>query len=242
MVILDYKGIAPQKLEKIIRMVILREISSLELPEIKEEDQCHKVYQHSEIINKIKCAKFQIFWTLSTHTFQLAKSAPKCHFSTWDLLNLLDLHNFLTQVLDFDSRRPPLLVFFLFSDASNYQTKAFAPLGNSDHVVAPVSINFLSNLKWDAPFHCLAYDYSCADWDGLCDHLRDVLWKIIFKLGASAAVSEFCECVQVGIDVYIPHHMYQIQPHSSMVLSCLHCCHSVWKSLFCLCSINLNVQ
>ena len=62
----------------------------------------------------------------------------------------------------------------------------------------------------DAPFHCLAYDYSCADWDGLCDHLRDVLWKNIFKLGASAAVSEFFEWVQVGIDVYIPHHKYQI--------------------------------
>ena len=112
MVILDYKGIAPQKLEKIIRMVILREISSLELPEIKEEDQCHKVYQHSEIINKIKCAKFQIFWTLTTHTFQLAKSAPKCHFLTWDLLNLLNLHNFLTQVLDFDSCRPALWISF----------------------------------------------------------------------------------------------------------------------------------
>ena len=23
------------------------------------------------------------------------------------------------------------------------------------------------------PFHRIAYDYSCVDWDGLCDHLRD---------------------------------------------------------------------
>ena len=105
--------------------------------------------------------------------------------------------------------------FFLSLDASNYQIKAFAPLGNSDHVVAPVSINFLPNLKWDAPFHCLAYGYSCAYWDGLCDHLRDVLCTNIFKLGASAAVSEFCEGVQVAIDVYIPHRKYQIKPHSS---------------------------
>ena len=36
----------------------------------------------------------------------------------------------------------------------------------------------------------------------LCDHLRDVPWENIFKLGASAASSEFCELVQVGIDVY----------------------------------------
>ena len=32
---------------------------------------------------------------------------------------------------------------------------------------------------------------------------------------ASAAASEFCEWVQVGIDVYIPHRKYQVKPHSS---------------------------
>ena len=85
---------------------------------------------------------------------------------------------------------------------------------NCDHAV-PVSISFLSNLQWDALFYCLAYDYSHADWDGLRDHLRAVLWKNVFKLSASAAVSEFCEWVQGGIDVYIPHHKYQIKPHSS---------------------------
>ena len=37
----------------------------------------------------------------------------------------------------------------------------------------------------------------------------------IFKLGASAAASEFCEWVQVGIDVYISHRKYQVKPHSS---------------------------
>ena len=58
-------------------------------------------------------------------------------------------------------------------------------------------------------------DYSCADWDGLRDHLRDVPWEDIFKLSAFAAASEFCEWVQVGIDVYIPHRKYQVKPHSS---------------------------
>ena len=32
---------------------------------------------------------------------------------------------------------------------------------------------------------------------------------------ASASASEFCGCVQVGIDVYIPHPKYQTKPHSS---------------------------
>ena len=92
---------------------------------------------------------------------------------------------------------------------------AFPPLGNSDHVFVSVSIDFPSNCQPDAPFHCIAFEYSRADWDGLCDHLRDVLSEDIFKFGASAAASEFCEWVQVGNDVYIPHRKYQVKPHSS---------------------------
>ena len=69
------------------------------------------------------------------------------------------------------------------------------------------------------PFHFIVYDYSHADWDGLRDHLRDVPWEYIFKLGASAAASEFGEWVRVGIDVYIPHRKYQVKPHSSPWLS-----------------------
>ena len=45
--------------------------------------------------------------------------------------------------------------------------------------------------------------------------MRDVPWKDIFKVGASVAASEFCEWVQVGIDVYIPHRKYQVKPYSS---------------------------
>ena len=45
--------------------------------------------------------------------------------------------------------------------------------------------------------------------------MRDVPWEDIFKLSASAAAGEFCEWVQVGIDVYIPHRKYQVKPHSS---------------------------
>ena len=37
----------------------------------------------------------------------------------------------------------------------------------------------------------------------------------IFKLGVSAAASEFWKWVQVGIDVYIPYRKYQVKPHSS---------------------------
>ena len=110
---------------------------------------------------------------------------------------------------------PALLNLCLSSDAGICSTMAFRPLGNSDHVVVSVSIDFPTNSQRDAPFHHIAYDYSRAEWDGLCDHLREVPWENIFKLGASAAASESCEYVQVGIDVYIPHRKYHVKPHSS---------------------------
>ena len=90
---------------------------------------------------------------------------------------------------------------------------AFPPLGNSDHVIVSVSIDFPSNSQRNALFHHIAYDCSCADWDGLHDHLRDVPWEDIFKLGASAAASEFSEWVEVEIDVYVSHRKYRAKPH-----------------------------
>ena len=52
-----------------------------------------------------------------------------------------------------------VLLFWIFSsDASICSTMAFPPLGNSDHVVVSVSIDFLSYSQWNALFHHIAYD------------------------------------------------------------------------------------
>ena len=68
---------------------------------------------------------------------------------------------------------------------------AFPPLGNSDHVAVSVSIDFPTNYQRDVPFHRIVCDYSRATWDGLRDHLRDVSWEDIFKLGASVLLVNF---------------------------------------------------
>ena len=60
---------------------------------------------------------------------------------------------------------------------------------------------------------------SLADWDSLCDHLRDVPLDDVFKLSTSAATSEFCQCAQVGIDVNIPDCKYQVKYHLSLWFS-----------------------
>ena len=128
--------------------------------------------------------------------------------------DLTQMVNFSTWIPDCDSHSPALLDLFISSDASICSTMAFPPLGNSDHVVVSVSIDFPTNSQQDAPFHRIVYDHSRADWDGLRDHLRDIPWEDIFKLGACAAASEFCEWIQVEL-MYISLRKYQVKPHSS---------------------------
>ena len=138
-----------------------------------------------------------------TYSGGTGRSSELCH--NFSISNYhTQMVNFLTVIPECDSHSPALLDLFISSDASICSTKVFPPLGNSDHVVVSVSIDFPSYSQRDAPFHRIAYDYSRANWDGFRDHLRDVPWKDIFKPSASAAC-EFCECVQVRTDVYIPH-------------------------------------
>ena len=88
--------------------------------------------------------------------------------------DLTQIVNFPTRIPDCDFHSPALLDLFLSSDASICSAMAFPRLGNSDHVVVSVSVDFPINSKQDTPFHRVAYDYSRADWDSLRDHLRDV--------------------------------------------------------------------
>ena len=80
--------------------------------------------------------------------------------------DLTQIVNFSTRIPDCDSHSRALLDLFVSSDASICSTMAFCPLGNPDHVVS-VSSEFPRNSKQDTPFHCIAYDYSRADWYGV---------------------------------------------------------------------------
>ena len=67
------------------------------------------------------------------------------------------------------------IYFFFLTLIFVLSTMAFHPLVNSN--VVSVSIDFPSKWQWDVLFRHIDYDYSCADWDSLCDHLRDVPWE-----------------------------------------------------------------
>ena len=61
--------------------------------------------------------------------------------------DLTQIVNFPTWIPDCDSRSLALLYLFLSSDVSIYSLVAFPPMGNSDHVVVSIPIDFPSNSK-----------------------------------------------------------------------------------------------
>ena len=100
------------------------------------------------------------------------------------------MSNFPTGIPDCDSHSPALLDLFLLMLVFVLQWLSLH-WANLIMVLSQFPLT-PSNSQWDTLFHCIAYDYSRADLDGLHGHLRDNPWEDIFDLGAYAAAREFC--------------------------------------------------
>ena len=125
--------------------------------------------------------------------------------------------NFPTWIPVCDSHSPALLDLILSSDASICSSTAFPPSGNSDHVVVSVSIDFTSSSKRDAPFRCIAYDYSRA-----VGAVLVIIWEI-FK-GKISLSTVFLLLLVNFVSGFSLEFMYISL--ISMVFSCLGCCHT----------------
>ena len=125
----------------------------------------------------------------------------------------------VAQVADFpiripDDHQPYLLDLFICSNPDSCTVASHPLLEKSYHMVVSVDVEFVVKSTNEHPYHRIACSYSKADWDGLKDHLRDVLWLDIFKHGDICAAKEIPEWVVIGIDCYIPHRKFQLKPHS----------------------------
>ena len=98
-----------------------------------------------------------------------------------------------------------------------------------------------SFLSSDANFslHCL-WLFSC--WLGQSSWwFERCSWEKIFKFSASPAAHEFCEWVQVGNDVYIPHWKYQVKSDSSPCFSAACAAAIVHRSHFFVCTKRISL-
>ena len=122
------------------------------------------------------------------------------NFVSYNFLSQATLLRWLTFLLGSPTEALTVQLFWVYSFFLTLAV-AFPPWGTSDHVAVSVSIDFPTNSEKDVPFHCTAYDYSHADWDGLRDHLRDVQQQDVLETWCSVAATEFCKWVQVKFDV-----------------------------------------
>ena len=127
-----------------------------------------------------------------TYSGETDRSGELCYISQTTLLRWLI---FLLEYLWLEYLSHSCIFGFIFSFDASICSKMAVSIGKIQSCFC-LSFHWLSfKLKTGCPFHCIAYDYSPADWDSLGDHLRDIPWENIFKLSASAAVSEFFEWI-----------------------------------------------
>ena len=113
---------------------------------------------------------------------------------------LCHIVNFPTLVPDCDSHSPAPLDFFLSSDVSSCSTMAFPPLRNSDHVVISFSIDFPLFHNRMSCFIALLMAILV-----LIGMVFVIIWEMFYgKISLKVDV----------FDVFIPHHKYQVKPHS----------------------------
>ena len=167
------------------------------------------------------------------------------------LVNLIDLYNFsisidLTQMVNFptwisdcDSQSPALMDFFFLMLEFVLQ---WLSLHWKILIILLSQFPLTFHHTHNGVTHFTALLMTILMLIGMvCDHLSDFPWEDIFKLGASAAVSGFCEWVQVGIDVYIPNRKYQVKPHSSPWFSAACAAAIVHRNHFFVCTKRINL-
>ena len=69
-----------------------------------------------------------------------------------------------------------------------------------------------------APLHSTAFYFSPADWEGIYDSLRYVLWEDIFQLVACTVASKMYWWVQVGIVINIRSSVHGFHLHGFWML------------------------
>ena len=148
-------------------------------------------------------------------------------FSHTTSLSGINTYNFavshsLTQLIDSPTRipdradqEPSLLDLFLSSNPDICKTSTSGPLGNSDHSVVNVAIDFNTFSSRDPPIHRKLFSYHRGDWDNFRDLIRDLPLDYIFHLDTEKCAEEISSWLQVGIDAYIPSRKYQVKPHST---------------------------
>ena len=131
-------------------------------------------------LSQYPSANFFVFGDFNAHNSDWLKFSNGIDISGQNCYNVAVFHDF-TQMVEFPTRtpdsvsqRPSFLDLFLTSSLDSCSMRPMPALGNSDHCVVAVTIDFVTQNVKDAPFHRKVHDYTRSDWDSFRDHLRDI--------------------------------------------------------------------
>ena len=112
----------------------------------------------------------------------------------------------------------PFWTYFFLLTLYFFFCSCFPPIGKFGLLLPQFPSTFRQTQKW-VPFFIAQLMIILVLIGTIFDHLRNIPSEVIFKLDASTAAAEFCEWVQVVIDVHISHRKYYVKPYSSPWLS-----------------------
>ena len=90
---------------------------------------------------------------------------------------------------------------------------------NADHVAVSVCIGFpqtqMGILLCTTQY---LFEYSNANLKSYERRFMVLTWfhEYLSNCVSSAVATEFCNCVQFGVDIFIPHYKYQFKPYLSL--------------------------
>ena len=137
----------------------------------------HQVYKNTRVVF-VPCESLQLFLrypSVICYNRQVLNEGHKNYFKDWCLMNSQPTFLFFSEfkLIELWPYYQKHVNQIITSDASICSTMAFPPIGKFWSCC--LNFHWLSiKLSTGCPIHHISYHYSRADWNGLCDHLRDV--------------------------------------------------------------------
>ena len=177
-------------------------------------DQVDKIYNDHPSASIHICGDFNVHheeWLV--HSNKTTPEGRICHdFSVaYELTQIVDKP---TRIPDNIQHFPNILDLFLTICPEICTATVLQPLGRFDHCLFNVKVGIQCKESSDVPFHRTIYRYSSADWDGFRNFIADAPLEAIFQGSPSDMATSITGWIQAGMDIFIPHKIYQQKPNS----------------------------
>ena len=130
---------------------------------------------------------------------------PLCNGAEVQLVDFVNI-NGMTQYVNTPTHNSHILDVVLVNDQFTISSlSVIEPFSTSDHCAILFTVSFESN--YDEATQCIVYDWQKADWLSFNNFLFGIDWSRVASTNLTVDLlwSAFCEILNRGIEMYIPH-------------------------------------